>query len=145
MKKLNNIPISIHCWQGDDVIGFDSKESLSGGIQTTGNYPGKATTPAELMADIDKVVSMIPGKKKLNVHANYAIIDENDNAGRDQLLPKHFKPWVDFAKERGRGLDFNPTFFSHPMVKDNLTLSSNDEEVRSYWVRHGKCCMKIAQ
>lgn len=145
IKKLMEIPVSIHCWQGDDVVGFDSKSSLSGGIQTTGNYPGKATTPEELMADIDKAISMIPGKKKLNLHACYTIIEDGDEAGRDEIEPKHFEKWLKFAKERDMGLDFNPTFFSHPMVKDNLTLSSPDEEVRKYWVRHGQCCIKIAQ
>ena len=143
LEALANVPVSIHCWQGDDVVGFDSKESLSGGIQTTGNYPGKATTPAELMADIDKVFSLAPGKKKLNLHACYAMID--DGAGRDAIEPKHFAKWLEFAKERNMGIDFNPTFFSHPMVKDGLTLSSPDEEVRAYWVRHGQACLKIAE
>jgi L-rhamnose isomerase len=145
IKKLSEIPISIHCWQGDDVGGFDSKEALSGGIQATGNYPGKARCPEELMADIDKAFSLIPGKKKLNLHASYAIIPEGEAVGRDTLLPRHFAPWVKFAKERGMGIDFNPTFFSHPMVKDNLTLSSPDESVRAYWVAHGKACLKIAE
>lgn len=126
-------------------IGFDSKEALSGGIQTTGNYPGKASTPDELMADYDKAFSLMPGKKKLNLHASYAIFEDGEIVGRDKLLPKHFKKWVDFAKERNMGIDFNPTFFSHPMVKDNLTLSSPDEEVRTYWVNHGKACLKIAE
>ena len=145
IDALKNVTISIHCWQGDDVGGFDSKESLSGGIQTTGNYPGKATTPSELMADIDKAFSLIPGKKKLNLHASYAIFENGEMAERDKLEPKHFKKWVEFAKERELGIDFNPTFFSHPMVKDNLTLSSPDENVRKYWVNHGKCCIKIAE
>ena len=143
LNTLKDITISVHCWQGDDVCGFDSRESLSGGIQTTGNYPGKATTPEELMADIDRAFSLIPGKKKLNLHASYAIID--DGADRDALEPHHFAKWVEFAKERGMGIDFNPTFFSHPMVKDNLTLSSPDEEVRTYWVKHGKACLKISE
>lgn len=141
---LENVTISIHCWQGDDVVGFDSKEALSGGIQTTGNYPGKATTPEELMADIDKAFSLIPGKKKLNLHASYAIFD-GDPVGRDELKPEHFAKWVEFAKARNMGIDFNPTFFSHPMVKDNLTLSSPDDDVRSYWIKHGKACIKIAE
>lgn len=145
LDTLKNTTISIHCWQGDDVTGFDSKASLSGGIQTTGNYPGKATTPDELMADIDKAFSLIPGKKKLNLHASYAIFDEGEFADRDSIQPKHFKKWVDFAKERGMGLDFNPTYFSHSMVKDGLTLSSPDEEVRRFWVRHGIQCLKIAE
>ena len=143
LNILKDITISVHCWQGDDVVGFDSKESLSGGIQATGNYPGKATTPEQLMADMDKAFSLIPGKKKLNLHACYAIID--DGADRDSLAPHHFAKWVEFAKERNMGIDFNPTFFSHPMVKDNLTLSSPDEEVRAYWVAHGKACLKISE
>jgi len=143
ISMLKDITVSVHCWQGDDVVGFDSKESLSGGIQTTGNYPGKATTPDQLMADIDKAFSLMPGKKKLNLHASYAIID--DGAGRDAIEPKHFAKWVEFAKDRGMGLDFNPTFFSHPMVKDGLTLSSPDEKTRKYWVEHGKACLRIAE
>ena len=145
MEVLSSVPISIHCWQGDDVVGFDSREALSGGIQTTGNYPGKATTPEQLMADIDKVLSLVPGKKKLNLHACYAIFEEGEYVNRDALLPKHFEKWVKFAKERGMGLDFNPTFFAHPMVKDNLTLSSPDEATRKFWIDHGKACLKIAE
>ena len=144
IQTLKDVTVSVHCWQGDDVVGFDSKQSLSGGIQTTGNYPGKATTPEELMADIDKAFSLIPGKKKLNLHASYAIFD-GEFVGRDKIEPKHFAKWVKFAKDRGIGLDFNPTFFAHPMVKDNLTLSSPDENVRKYWVRHGIQCIKIAE
>ena len=143
LETLKNVPVSVHCWQGDDVIGFDSKEALSGGIQTTGNYPGRARNPEELLADYEKAFSLMPGKKKINVHANYAIVD--DGADRDNIEPKHFKAWLNFAKKHNVGIDFNPTFFSHPMVKDGLTLSSPDEEVRSYWVRHGKCCIKIAE
>ena len=144
LQKLKDVCISIHCWQGDDVVGFDGKESLSGGIQTTGNYIGRARTPDELMADLDKVLSLIGGKKKLNLHASYAIFDDGETVGRDKLEPKHFKKWLEFAKERNMGIDFNPTFFSHPMVKDNLTLSSPDEEVREYWVNHGKKCLDAA-
>ena len=145
MEILKDVPISIHCWQGDDVTGFDSKEALSGGIQTTGNYPGKARTPDELMSDIDKAFSLIPGKKKLNLHACYAIFEDGEYANRNELAPKHFEKWVKFAKERGMGIDFNPTFFAHPGVKDNLTLSSPDEETRKFWVEHGKACIKIAE
>ena len=145
MKILKDVPVSIHCWQGDDVVGFDSKEALSGGIQTTGNYPGKATTPEQLMADMDKVFSLVPGKKKLNLHACYAIFEDGEYANRDALEPKHFAKWVRFAKERGMGIDFNPTFFSHPNVKDNLTLSSPDEATRKFWVEHGKACLKISE
>ena len=145
LETLKNVEISVHCWQGDDVRGFDSRQSLSGGIQTTGNYPGSATTPEELMADLDKAFSLMPGKKKLNLHACYAIIESGENVGRDNIQPKHFAKWVEYAKQRGMGIDFNPTFFSHPMVKDNLTLSSPDEEVRRYWINHGKACLKIAE
>ena len=145
IEKMKNIPVSLHCWQGDDVNGFDSVGPLTGGIQTTGNYPGKARNPEELMQDIEKVLSLCPGRKKLNLHASYAIFEDGEFADRDKIQPKHFKKWVDFAKERGMGLDFNPTFFSHSMVKDNLTLSSPDKEVRAFWVRHGIQCLKIAQ
>ena len=144
IEKLKEVPISIHCWQGDDVVGFDTKDALSGGIQTTGNYPGKARTPEELMADLDKVFSLVPGKKKLNLHASYAITGDK-RVERSELLPEHFAPWVEFAKARGMGIDFNPTFFSHPMVKDGLTLSSPDDETRAYWIAHGKACLKIAE
>ena len=145
LNTIKNVPISVHCWQGDDVTGFDSKEALSGGIQTTGNYPGKATTPEELMADIDKAFSLMPGKKKLNLHASYAIFENGEFADRDKIEPKHFAKWVEFAKARNMGIDFNPTYFSHPMVKDGLTLSSPDEKVRKFWVEHGKACLKIAE
>ena len=143
LRKLSNITVSVHCWQGDDVGGFDGDDALSGGIQTTGNYPGKARNPEELMADIDKAFSIIPGKKKLNLHACYAIFDGN-RADRNALRPEHFAKWVEFAKERNIGIDFNPTFFSHPMVKDGLTLSSPDEEVRKFWVEHGKRCVELS-
>ena len=143
IRKLSDITVSIHCWQGDDVGGFDGDDALSGGIQTTGNYPGKARNPEELMADIDKAFGLIPGKKKLNLHACYAIFDGN-RADRDALKPEHFTKWVEFAKERNIGIDFNPTFFSHPMVKDGLTLSSPAEEVRKFWVEHGKRCVELS-
>jgi L-rhamnose isomerase len=116
LETLANVSISVHCWQGDDVVGFDSKEALSGGIQATGNYPGRARTPEELMTDYDKAFSLIGGKKKLNLHASYAIFEDGDVADRDAIQPKHFAKWVAFAKERGMGIDFNPTYFSHPMV-----------------------------
>ncbi len=145
LAQLKEIPISMHCWQGDDVMGFDHDGELTGGIQTTGNYPGRARTPEELMADFDKAASLIPGKLKLNLHACYAIFENGEHADRNQLEPKHFSKWVAFAKERNMGIDFNPTFFSHPMVKDNLTLTSPDEAVRSFWVEHGRCCIRIAE
>ncbi len=145
IEKLKNIPVSVHCWQGDDVIGFDHDGPLTGGIQTTGNYPGKAKTPEQLMADMDKAFKLSPGAKKINVHACYAIFENGEFADRDKLEPKHFKKWVDFAKERNMGIDFNPTFFSHPMVKNGLTLSSPDENVRKFWIEHGKACIRISQ
>lgn len=145
LNILKNVPVSLHCWQGDDVTGFDSKQSLSGGIQTTGNYLGKATSPEQLMNDIDKVVSLTPGKIKLNLHSSYAIFENGEFADRDKLEPKHFKKWVDFAKERNMGIDFNPTFFSHSKVDNNLTLSSPNEETRKFWVEHGKRCIEISQ
>ena len=143
LADLAEVTVSVHCWQGDDVGGFDSDDALSGGIQTTGNYPGKARTPDELMADIDKAFSLIPGKVKLNLHASYAIFD-GSRADRDALKPEHFAKWVEFAKARNIGIDFNPTFFSHPMVKDGLTLSSPDETVRKFWVEHGKRCVELS-
>ncbi len=145
IERLKNIPVSLHCWQGDDVKGFDTKGPLTGGIQATGNYPGRARNAQELMADIDKVMSLCPGKKKLNVHACYAVFEDGEFADRDKLEPKHFQKWVDFAKERNMGIDFNPTFFSHPKVKDGLTLSSPDEETRKFWIEHGKACIRISQ
>lgn len=145
MKKLAELPVSLHCWQGDDVIGFDHDGPLTGGIQTTGDYPGKARTPDQLMADMDKALSLMPGKKKLNLHASYAIFEPGEFVDRDSIEPKHFKKWVEFAKERGMGIDFNPTFFSHPKIKDGLTLSSPDEETRNFWIDHGKACIRISR
>ena len=146
LAALRNIPISVHCWQGDDVIGFDGADSLSGGIQTTGNYPGRARTPEELLADIEKAFSLMPGKKRLNVHACYAFLGEDKGkVDRDRYTYKHFERWVTFAKSLGLdGVDFNPTFFAHPMVKDGLTLSSPDETTRRFWVEHGKRSLEIA-
>lgn len=145
IETLKNVPVSMHCWQGDDVTGFDQDGPLTGGIQVTGNYPGRARTPEELMADMDKAISLIPGKKKINVHACYAIFEDGERVDRDKLEPKHFAKWVEFAKERNMGLDFNPTFFSHPKVKDGQTLSSPDEETRRFWIEHGKACIRISQ
>ncbi|MDR0929488.1 MAG: L-rhamnose isomerase [Oscillospiraceae bacterium] len=144
LEALSAKAISIHCWQGDDVAGFEEGgRSLSGGIQATGNYPGKARNPRELMADFEKAISLIPGKKRINLHACYAIFD-GEAFDRDQLKPQHFTAWVAFAKAHDLGIDFNPTFFSHPMVKENLTLSSPDEAVRAFWVRHAIACRRIA-
>ncbi len=145
IQKLKNVPVSLHCWQGDDVIGFDHDGPLTGGIQTTGDYPGKARTPEELMADMEKVLSLAPGKKKLNLHASYAIFEKGEFVDRDKIEPRHFAKWVEFAKKHDMGIDFNPTFFSHPMMKDGLTLTSPDPEVRRFWINHGKACIRISQ
>ena len=145
LATLVATPISMHCWQGDDVRGFEGATALDGGIQATGNYPGAARTPAELMQDIDRALSLVPGKHRLNIHANYAVFENGEHADRDALLPRHFAAWVRFAKERGLGLDFNPTFFSHPMAASGLTLSSPDDNVREFWIRHGIACLRISE
>ncbi len=145
IETLKKQPVSLHCWQGDDVTGFDHDGPLTGGIQTTGNYPGKARTPEELMQDMDMVISLCPGMKKINVHACYAIFEKGEFVDRDKLEPRHFKKWVDFAKKHGVGLDFNPTFFSHPMADSGLTLSSPDKKIRDFWIEHGKACIRISQ
>lgn len=145
IETLKSVPVSMHCWQGDDVIGFDHDGPLTGGIQTTGNYPGKARTPEELLADMEKVFTLVPGQKKVNVHACYAIFEDGEFVDRDKIEPKHFKKWVELAKKHHMGLDFNPTFFSHPKVKDGLTLSSPDEETRRFWIEHGKACIRISK
>lgn len=142
IKKLSEISLSMHCWQGDDVGGFESSGELSGGIQTTGNYPGKARNMEELMADIDVALSLIPGKHRINLHATYA--DYSDGiVSRDKLEPRHFDKWIAFAKERGLGIDINPTLFSHPLASDGLTLSHPDETVRRFWIDHCKAIRKI--
>ncbi|MCD8350039.1 MAG: L-rhamnose isomerase [Planctomycetaceae bacterium] len=143
LKALSTVKISMHCWQGDDVVGFEGGGALSGGIATTGNYPGRARTPDELFADIDQAFRLIPGKHKLNLHAIYAIADPMPE--RDKLEPKHFAQWVEYAKSRGLGLDFNPTFFSHPKAADNLTLSNPDASIRRYWIDHAKASRRIAE
>lgn len=141
LRKLAELPISLHCWQGDDVVGFENTGSLSGGIMATGNYPGKAGTPQELMADIEEVLSLLPGKYKINLHAIYAITD--GTVDRDKLEPKHFEKWVEFAKKNGLGLDINPTLFSHPLAANSLTLSNPDEKIRRFWIDHCKAMRKI--
>lgn len=142
LKRLADVKISMHVWQGDDVQGFLSDEALSGGISVTGNYPGKATTPDELRQDLEEAYSLIPGKHKLNLHAIY--LDTDEKVDLNEIEPKHFAKWVAWAKEQGLGLDFNPTFFSHPMFKDGFTLASPDPEVRDFWIEHGKRSRKIA-
>lgn len=146
LERLSKIAVSVHCWQGDDVIGFDGSDSLSGGIQTTGNYPGRARCPEELFADIKRAFKVMPGKKRLNIHACYALLGEDKGkVDRDAYTYKYFEPWVALAKECGLdGVDFNPTFFAHPMMKDGLSLSSPDETVREFWIRHGKASLEIA-
>ena len=144
IAALGKIPISMHCWQGDDVTGFESVGGAANGIQTTGNYPGKATTPEELMADVEKAMALVPGRHRLNLHACYGI-HEGKVVGRDRLGPEQFKPWVAWARRNRVGLDFNPTFFAHPNVVDGLTLSSPDPKVRAFWVRHGIQCLRIAE
>lgn len=141
LDELKDIKISIHCWQGDDIKGFISKESLSGGIQVTGDYFGRARTPDELRADLKFAMSLIPGKHKVNLHAIYADTDENITL--DKIEPRHYQKWVDWAKENGYGLDFNPTCFSNPMLKDGFSLTSPDPEVRKFWINHCKQCLKI--
>lgn len=144
LEKLSRTKISIHCWQGDDISGFESHGGASGGIMTSGNYPGKARNPEELMADLDKALSLVPGKHKIDLHAIYAVTG-GEKVDRNQLRPEHFKKWVDFAKARGLGLDFNPTLFSHPMVVDGLTLSHPDPKVRKFWIEHCQRCRTIAE
>ncbi|VTS80491.1 L-rhamnose isomerase [Streptococcus gordonii] len=144
LAKLQKVKISMHCWQGDDVKGFLNPEGdLTGGIMSTGNYPGAATNPEQLRTDLEKAYSLIPGKHKLNLHAIY--LDTDEQVDLNEVEPKHFEKWVTWAKEQGLGLDFNPTFFSHPMMKDGFTLSHPDKEVRDYWIEHGKRSRKIAE
>jgi len=147
LATLKNVPISIHCWQGDDVVGFDGAGSVSGGIQTTGNYPGRANSPETLMADIEKAFSLMPGAKRLNLHACYAILgDDLGKVDRDAYRPEHFTPWVDFAKKIGLvGIDFNPTCFSHEKVVGGLTLSSPYPEIRQFWIDHCIASIRIAE
>ena len=144
LEALKNIPVSMHCWQGDDVIGFDGAGALSGGIQATGNYPGRARTPEELMADMDEALSLIPGTHRINLHASYAVFEEGEWSDRDKLEPKNFAKWVEFAKERGLGIDFNPTLFSHAKA-ENATLSSEVLEIRKFWIDHVKACIRISE
>jgi len=142
MDRLCKIAISLHCWQGDDVGGFETGEGLTGGgIMATGTYPGKARTPDELRADIEKALSLIPGKHRLNLHAMYA--EAGRRIERNKLEPKHFAAWIDWAKTNGLGMDFNGTFFSHPKADSGFTLSSADEGIRKFWVEHGIACRKI--
>ncbi|WP_299720337.1 L-rhamnose isomerase [uncultured Tateyamaria sp.] len=143
IERLKTIPISMHCWQGDDVVGFEQKTGSSGGgIQATGNHPGRARTPEELRADLEFAYSLIPGSHRLNLHAMY--LDTDETPDRDEIEYKHFAPWVDWAKDQGLGLDFNPTFFAHTKADDNLTLSHPDQGIRDFWIEHGRRTREIA-
>jgi L-rhamnose isomerase len=145
LKKLDQVKISLHCWQTDDVGGFETPDAVlgGGGIQATGNYPGKARTIDQLRQDIDKVMSLLPGKQRLNLHAIYGDF-KGEKVDRDQIETKHFQSWIDWAKKHETGLDFNPTCFSHPYANDGFTLSSKNEKYRKFWIEHTKRTRKIA-
>lgn len=143
LATLSTIPISVHCWQGDDVVGFETRHGSSGGgIQATGNHPGRARTPDELRADLEFAYAQIPGRHRLNLHACY--MDTDESPDRDEIEVKHFQPWIDWAGDQGVGLDFNPTFFAHEKADDNLTLSHPDQGIRDFWIEHGKRSREIA-
>ncbi|MCC5954909.1 MAG: L-rhamnose isomerase [Natronohydrobacter sp.] len=143
LTALAAIPISVHCWQGDDVGGFEQRSGTSGGgIQATGNHPGRARNPDELRADLEFSFAQIPGKHRVNLHAFY--LDTDQTPDRDQIEYQHFTPWVDWARDKGLGLDFNPTFFAHPKADDNLTLSHPNAGIRDFWIEHGRRCREIA-
>jgi L-rhamnose isomerase len=144
LRQLDTIPISIQCWQGDDVLGFESEDgSLTGGIQTTGNYPGRARNVAELRSDLELALSLIPGAKRVNLHAIY--LETDKPVGRDKIEPRHFRGWIDWARANGLGLDFNPTCFSHPNSDQNLTLSHPDKAIRQFWIDHCVACRNISE
>lgn len=144
-EKLKKLSISVNCWQGDDIGGFEvEQQELSGGIDVTGNYPGKATTPEELRGDLEKALSLIPGTHRVNLHSIYAET-EGEKVDRDALKPEHFKNWVEWAKNNNLGLDFNPTLFSHPKTDDGLTLAHPDEEIRDFWIRHCQASRRISE
>src|ERR1051325_8946725 len=143
LVQLSQIPISLHCWQGDDVGGFESSDTaLGGGLAVTGNYPGKARTPDELRSDLDQALALIPGKHRLNLHASYAETGRK-RVERDELEPAHFKNWIDWARQKRIGMDFNPTFFSDPKAADGFTLSHQDKGIRQFWIDHGIACRRI--
>lgn len=145
MAKLAQKPISVHCWQGDDVHGFDQEGDLTGGIQATGDYPGRARNFKELTADFETAMSMVPGKKRINLHASYAVFGEGGFVDRDKLTYAQFEPWVEWARKNGFGIDFNPTLFSHPQMNHELSLSSPDDATRKFWIDHCIACRKISQ
>src|SRR4051812_33394945 len=143
LRRLATVSISLHCWQGDDVAGFENPDGpLGGGIAATGNYPGKARTPDELRRDAAKALSLIPGTHRFNLHAFYGEFGAR-RVDRDAIGPEHFAAWIDWAKSLGIGLDFNPTLFSHPKAADNFTLSHPDKAIRSFWIHHAAACRRI--
>lgn len=143
LERLSGLSVSLHCWQGDDVGGFESTgQSIGGGLAVTGNYPGKARTPDELRLDVERALSLIPGKHRLNLHASYAETG-GKTIDRDAIGPEHFHGWVDWAKARGLGMDFNPTYFAHPKAADGWTLAHRDPSIRRFWVEHGKACRRV--
>ncbi|MFJ5454277.1 L-rhamnose isomerase [Pectobacterium sp. PL64] len=143
LEQLDQIPVSMHCWQGDDVAGFENTGGpLTGGIQATGNYPGKASTPDELRADLEQAFALIPGPKRLNLHAIY--LESAQPVARNEIAPEHFSTWVTWAKRHQLGLDFNPTCFSHPLSADGFTLSHPDEKVRRFWIEHCQASRRIS-
>lgn len=143
LSTLEKTPISIHCWQGDDVGGFEGPRELGGGLAVTGNYPGKAVTIDQLRADFEKVLDLVPGKHRINLHASYADL-KGEKVDRADLTIAHFQSWVDWCKSLGIGMDFNPTCFAHPKANDGLTLSHPDTAIREYWIEHGKACRRIS-
>ncbi|MFH1924045.1 MAG: L-rhamnose isomerase [Planctomycetota bacterium] len=144
LNRLGSVAISVHCWQGDDVGGFETAEGLSGGgIMATGSYPGKARTADELRGDLEAAYRLIPGRHRLNLHAMY--LESDKPVERDQIEPAHFQRWIDWARGLGIGIDFNPTFFSHPKAADGFTLTSRDEGIRRFWVEHGIACRKVGE
>ncbi|RRZ95593.1 L-rhamnose isomerase [Erwinia sp. 198] len=143
LKQLDQLPISMHCWQGDDVRGFENPQgTLTGGIQATGNYPGRARTAVELRADLEQAMSLIPGPKRLNLHAIY--LESDSRIERNEIKPQHFANWVEWAKTNGLGLDFNPSCFSHPLSENGFTLASVNKEIREFWIEHCKASRKIS-
>lgn len=143
LKHIARLSISLHCWQGDDVRGFEKNDSeLGGGLAVTGNYPGRARTPEELRLDLDKALSLIPGKHRLNLHACYGEFG-GQTVDRNEIETRHFQGWIDWARANGLGMDFNPTFFSHPKADDGFTLAHVDEGIRQFWIEHGQACRRI--
>ena len=145
LERLGRVAISMHCWQGDDVGGFETDEGLTGGgIMATGCFPGKARTADELRADLDQAYRLIPGKHRLNLHASY-LEAGGEKVDRDQIEPAHFQGWIDWARQAGIGMDFNPTYFSHPKAADGFTLAHRDEGIRRFWVDHGIASRKVGE